>query len=143
MKVIILLMSASVAGCTLDQPESVASSLFSQATPICALLEQPQNLVGHSVLVSGFYASTPHGRIFFDPNCDRGELPLLREGSGKDDARADLLLRRALTRKKNANVPVVYYGRFVKKAFFTCSQGFCSKYQLEEAVLVAAKRGQR
>jgi hypothetical protein len=125
--------------------DAIAAQLFAKAIPICTLLADPKPFVGKQVYVSGYLATTPHGGIFRDDSCDRGEIPLSRQNYEADNKRARAIRDAAWRLDRRAEVPVVMSG-ILKDHYegetpgFMCSGGgLCQRYSLESDSLVAAR----
>lgn len=135
---------ALVACIPLPRVDAATDQLFAEAVPICALLANPKAFVGKRVNISGHYFPTPHGGVFHDGSCERGEIPLARDRYEADDRHASAVLR-AAWRTQRVDVPVVMSG-MLKDNFvgdtpgFRCSGGgICQRYSLEADYLVAAR----
>jgi hypothetical protein len=112
--------------------------MFEQASSVCTVLSNPLPLVGKHVYVSGTYLAEPHGRILFDSRCT-GEIKL-RPSFKHDSRHASERLKLALSAKRNAKIPVVYYGVLKSVPIISnCSESQCFAYSLEEAKLTAAR----
>jgi hypothetical protein len=140
-------LAVGAVACAAPVPRvDVASQrLFAEAIPICALLANPNPFVGKSVNVSGYYFPTPHGGVFHDAGCERGEMPLARDRYEADDKRARAILDAAWRTDGRADVPVVMTGTLKDHYVgdipgFMCSGGgICQRYSLESDSLMAAR----
>jgi hypothetical protein len=130
--------------------DAASEQHFAQAVPICTLLANPKPYVGKHVNVSGYLRGTPHGGVFHDDSCERGELPLSRDNYEADNKLARAI-RDAAWRAGSRDVPVVMSGiledHFDEKipGFFCSGGGICQRYSLQSDSLVAARlpSGQR
>ena len=152
----------ALGGCaTLRSPSARA---FAEATPLCAILENPKPYLSRRLLVRGYLSESPHGREFWDKGCERGFIPLRLS---PETARARRLRSvfvayagRSPGRTPGApavnsgafesayagylgnrppRVPVVYSGIFTDHgATLVCDQ-ICSSFSLETAELVAVR----
>lgn len=119
--------------------------LFAEAVPICTLLANPTQFVGKHVNVSGYLVMTPHGGVFHDDSCDRGEISLARHDYEADSKLARTIRDAAWRADSRANVPVVMSG-ILKDHYdgdtpgFMCSAGgICQRYSLQSDSLIAAR----
>jgi len=140
-KAAVLATSLVAASCSSTHPVGPETeSLFAAAIPICAVLANPTPFVDKRVAVSGLYFVSPKGGVFFDRNCERGELSLDRneQSADLDDKRAIANLRAAWRIRGDA--PVVIAGVLKDHSpSLSCSNSFCSRYTLEMASIVAAR----
>jgi hypothetical protein len=136
---------AAVACSPVPSADIASQRLFAEAIPICTLLANPNEFVGKRVIISGYYSSTPHGGVFHDGSCERGEMPLARDRSEADNKRARGLLNAAWRTHSGAEVLVVMSGtlkdNFVgsTRGFMCSGGGVCQRYSLESDSLVAAR----
>ena len=142
---LLMLIAATLACAPGSNLERASERTFADAVPLCALLANPAPYVGRRVAISGGYSMTPHGGLFHDERCERGEIPLSREGYEADDQRARAVIGLALQRDRRASVPVVISG-ILKDHFsgstpgFGCSgAGVCQRYTLVADSIVAAR----
>ena len=142
-------LATGVFACSPAPRVSAASEqVFVESVPLCNLLKDPKPFVGKHVNVRGYYFPTPHGGLFHDSSCERGEIPLARDRYEDDDKRAIAILH-AAWRGKRIDVPVVMSGT-LKDNFdgdtpgFRCSGGgVCQRYSLESDFLLAARPVER
>src|SRR5947209_17245294 len=82
---VLVLTAGSVACSTMPRVDAASERVFASAVPVCALLGNPEPFVGKRVNVSGYLFPTPHGGVFRDDSCDRGEVPLSRDNYEADN----------------------------------------------------------
>jgi hypothetical protein len=97
--------------CCSCAPLAAGERYFARATPVCELVFNEQNYAGQEVLVTGLYASTPHGAEIYTPGCSRS---VKLHGSVKtpNDKHAARVMEAGLTRNEVARIPVVVSGVF-------------------------------
>ena len=142
----ILLLTAGAVACSpMPHAKAASEQVFASAVPICALLRSPEPFVGKRVNVSGYLFPTPHGGVFHDDSCQRGEIPLSRDNYEQDNKRARAIRDAAWRADRHADVPVVMSG-ILKDHFegntagFMCSAGgICQRYSLQSDSLIAAR----
>jgi hypothetical protein len=139
------LTAGAVACIPTPRVDAASEQLFAKAVSICALLGDPKPFVGKRVTVSGYLFPTPHGGVFHDDGCDRGEIPLSRDNYEADNKLARAIRDAAWRADSHADVPVVMSGiwedHFKGDALgFMCSGGgICQRYSLQADSLVAAR----
>jgi hypothetical protein len=139
-------LAASAVACSpVPRVDSASAQLFAEAVSICTLLANATPYVGKRVYVSGYLVSTPHGGVFRDESCDRGEMPLARDKFEADNKLARAIRDTVWRANRGAKVPAVMSG-ILKDHFdgstpgFRCSSGgICQRYSLESDSLVAAR----
>ena len=131
--------AAMLCGCTTANPPPWPERVFSEATPLCAALENPKLYVGRRLLVRGYLTQTPEGREFWDQGCPRGFLPVKLSPQAATTERLASLLGTALVRSRTRppRVAVVYSGTLTDNSPALICQGLCSQFTLKDAEIVA------
>jgi hypothetical protein len=141
---ICIILVCALCGCmTASAKRSVKA--FAEATPLCALLDDPKPYVGKRVLVSGYLTRHPHGRSFFDEGCDRGFIPVnflqTVPSETAKGRRLRLLFNTFADRssRKPPKVPVVYSGILTDHSPGLVCHMLCSSFSLESAEIAALR----
>jgi hypothetical protein len=131
----------ALGGCTTPHTPVGTANAFSEATPLCVVLENPVSYVGKRLLVRGYLTQTPEGREFWDDGCKRGFLPLklLPEAGKARHLRSLFGTYTAHSGQRPPRVPVVYSGTLTDHSPALVCDGLCSQFSLEAAELVAVR----
>src|SRR4051812_13084588 len=123
----------ALCGCTTPSQPTGAASAFSDATPLCVVLDNPASYVGKRLLVRGYLTQTPEGREFSDEGCKRGFLPLrlLPETDKARQLRSLFGTYTAHSGRRPPRVPVVYSGTLTDHSPALVCDGLCSQFSLE------------
>jgi hypothetical protein len=135
---------AAVAVCSCATPSAQIPSpkLFAEATPLCAILDNPKSYIGKQVFVRGYLTQDPHGREFSDDGCKRGVLPVVLgpETAQGRQLRSKLGAYLEESHRRPPRVRVVYSGMFTDHSPALICDELCSQFTLEAAELVAVSR---
>jgi hypothetical protein len=141
-RVALIAPAFAVAACTTPQKQLQSDRIFTEATPLCAVLMNPRPYLGKQVLVSGYLTQNPHRAEFWDDGCERGFLPVHESSQKTQDRRLWSTVGEYMKRssRKPPQVPVVYSGTFTDNSPSLICEGLCSEFTLEGAKLVAVRR---
>jgi hypothetical protein len=115
------------------------SSLVTNATSICEIMQNPEAFTGRRLKVHGIYIQDPHQRHLEDEQCPQWELNVSGSFNTEDNKAAAKIVHQAARVNPLVRIPVVYAAIFSAEVRVSgCTKRECYSYWLRDSQLLAA-----